>query len=55
MKTDLTTVVHTASTAELFGILDKGMVAIVEDPNGKFEGLITRIDFINYLNRTKYH
>jgi cystathionine beta-synthase len=55
MKRDLTTVKHTASTGALFDILDKGMVAIVEDSGGRFEGLITRIDFINYLHRTNYY
>jgi cystathionine beta-synthase len=55
MKKDLVTITHTASTDELFQILDNGMVAIVEDPKGHFEGLITRIDFINYLHRTNYY
>jgi cystathionine beta-synthase len=55
MKKDLVTIAHTSSTCELFKILDNGMVAIVEDPKGRFEGLITRIDFINYLNRTNYY
>ncbi|MDR2407969.1 MAG: pyridoxal-phosphate dependent enzyme [Bacteroidales bacterium] len=55
MKKDLVTISHTASTCELFQILDNGMVAIVEDQTGRFEGLITRIDFINYLNRTNYY
>ena len=55
MKKDLVTIVHTASTDKLFKILDRGMVAIVEDAGGRFEGLITRIDFINYLHRTNYY
>jgi cystathionine beta-synthase len=55
MNKDLVTITHTASTSELFQILDNGMVAIVESTNGCFEGLITRIDFINYLNRTNFH
>jgi cystathionine beta-synthase len=55
MKKDLVTIAYTASTGELFGILDNGMVAIVESPKGCFEGLITRIDFINYLHRKKFH
>jgi cystathionine beta-synthase len=55
MKKDLVTVAHTASTADLLRILDNGMVAIVEGPGGCFEGLITRIDFINYLHRTNYY
>ena len=55
MKKDLVTITHTASTGELFGILDKGLVAIVEDADGRFEGLITRIDFINYLHKTNYY
>jgi cystathionine beta-synthase len=55
MKKDLVTVTHTASTCELFQILNSGMVAIVKDADGRFEGLITRIDFINYLHRINYH
>ncbi|MDR1582952.1 MAG: pyridoxal-phosphate dependent enzyme [Prevotellaceae bacterium] len=54
MKKDLVTITCTSSTCELFRILDNGMVAIVEDPKGRFEGLITRIDFINYLHRTNF-
>jgi cystathionine beta-synthase len=54
MKKDVVTVPHTASTGELFRILDNGLVAIVENETGGFEGLITRIDFINYLNRINY-
>jgi cystathionine beta-synthase len=55
MKKDLVTIPHTASTDELFRILNNGLVAIVEDTKGRFEGLITRIDFINYLHRTNYY
>jgi cystathionine beta-synthase len=54
MKKDLITIAHTASTCELYKIFDNGMVAIVEGPDKCFEGLITRIDFINYLHRINY-
>lgn len=49
MTKELTTITYTASIDELARILNAGLVAIVEDEQGNFEGLITRIDFINYL------
>jgi cystathionine beta-synthase len=51
MTTDLTTIRHTAGQNELILILNAGLVPIVEDEHGNFEGLITRIDFINYLHK----
>jgi cystathionine beta-synthase len=36
--------------AELLPIFERGMVAIVVD-EGRFLGLITRIDVLNYLRR----
>jgi cystathionine beta-synthase len=37
----------------LVDILNQGLVAIIEDENGVFQGLITKIDLINYLKRRK--
>lgn len=53
MTRELTTISYTATEEELAKILKEGLVAIVQAPNGKFEGLITRIDFINHLQKTK--
>ncbi|PRC94267.1 pyridoxal-phosphate dependent enzyme [Solimicrobium silvestre] len=39
-----------SSLEELRSILDRGLVAIIAD-QGHFYGLITRIDFLNYLRR----
>jgi cystathionine beta-synthase len=49
MTRDLTVIRHSAHRDELAKILNQGLVAIVENENGFFQGLITRIDFINYL------
>jgi len=49
MTTDLTTIQYNASRDELAQILTRGLVAIVENEQGDFLGLITRIDFINHL------
>lgn len=49
MTKELTTIKHTADCDELAKILNDGLVAIVEDDLGIFQGLITRIDFINHL------
>ena len=49
MTTDLTTIQYNAGRDELAQILTRGLVAIVENENGDFLGLITRIDFINHL------
>jgi Cysteine synthase len=53
MTRELTTLLHTAHKDELAKVLNAGLVAIVEDSRGDFEGLITRIDFINYLHQHK--
>ncbi|MDR2962021.1 MAG: pyridoxal-phosphate dependent enzyme [Bacteroidales bacterium] len=53
MTKHLTTIPHTASEEELAHLLASGLTAIVVDEKGNFEGLITRIDFINYLQRKK--
>jgi cystathionine beta-synthase len=52
MTRELTTVQYTADREELVKIFNAGFVAIVQDPKGNFEGLITRIDFINYLHKS---
>jgi len=49
MTTDLTTIQYNTSRDELAQILTHGLVAIVENEQGDFLGLITRIDFINHL------
>jgi cystathionine beta-synthase len=41
------------SLESLVNILNQGLVAIVQDANGVFQGLITKIDLINYLKREK--
>jgi cystathionine beta-synthase len=51
MSKQLVTVSYTAKREELAKILNQGLVAIVETPEGQFEGLVTRIDFINHLNK----
>lgn len=53
MTEQLTTLPYTAHQEDLIRILSRGLVAIVEDPEGNFEGLITKIDFINYLHKQK--
>ena len=49
MTKELTTILHTAQRDELAKILNDGLIAIVENKSGIFQGLITRIDFINHL------
>ncbi len=41
----------TSPLAKLLPIFDQGRIAIVKDEDGKFLGLITRIDLLNYLRR----
>jgi cystathionine beta-synthase len=50
MTRRLTTVAPLTPVAELLPIFEKGMVALVVD-EGRFLGLITRIDMLNYLRR----
>ena len=49
MTTELTTISYSAPTEDLVKVLNAGLVAIVEDHDRNFLGLITRIDFINHL------
>ncbi len=51
MTKKLTTISYKAHQDELVKILAKGLVAIVEDEEGRFQGLVTRIDFINQLHK----
>jgi len=53
MTKDLKTIRHSAPVHELAGILNAELVAIVEDENHVFQGLITKIDLINYLRNKK--
>ena len=41
----------TSPLAKLLPIFDQGRIAIIKDEDGKFLGLITRIDLLNYLRR----
>jgi cystathionine beta-synthase len=50
MSSRLETVEPTTPLSDLVPIFDKGMVAIVVE-SGRFLGLITRIDVLNYLRR----
>lgn len=53
MTKDLKTIKHSESIDSLVVILNAGLVAIVEDENNIFQGLITKIDLINYLRNKK--
>lgn len=53
MTKDLKTIKHSESIDSLVVILNAGLVAIVEDENHIFQGLITKIDLINYLRNKK--
>ena len=52
MTTRPETIAPQASLAELEGVLDRGLVAIVADAQG-FHGLITRFDLLNHLRRSQ--
>lgn len=54
MTTRLTTLLPNASLDSLTAILNKGLVAIIENEDGVFQGIITKIDLINYLRNGKY-
>lgn len=54
MSIGLTKVLPGDSIEKLFDILNFGFTAIVEDKSGKFYGIITKIDLINYLRNGKY-
>ena len=46
------TIKYDSSIDELAKVLQLGLMAIVESPEGDFKGLITKIDFINHLQKT---
>ena len=52
MATNVLTLSSNNNISDVINILSSGMVPIVED-KGKFIGLITKIDLINYLNKNK--
>ncbi|CAM2011120.1 pyridoxal-phosphate dependent enzyme [Acanthopleuribacter pedis] len=51
MVTDLNWVDTTASIEDLMAMFAKGHVALVRDDDGKFWGIVTKIDVINYVRR----
>ena len=53
MTKDLKIIKSSESVDSRVNILNAGLVAIVEDENGVFQGLITKIDLINYLRDGK--
>jgi cystathionine beta-synthase len=53
MTKGLRTIGSTEPIDSLVDILNAGMAAIVEDDNNVFQGLITKIDLINYLRKRK--
>ncbi len=53
MNTHLTKLKPSDGLAAVMELFKKGFVAIVEDENGAFLGIITKIDLLNYLRRGK--
>ena len=51
MTKDLIIIKSSETLDPLIKVLNRGLVAIVEDQIGTFQGLITKIDLINYLNK----
>jgi cystathionine beta-synthase len=51
MTRDLIIIKSSETLDPLIKVLNRGLVAIVEDQIGTFQGLITKIDLINYLNK----
>ncbi|MFA5818080.1 MAG: cystathionine beta-synthase [Bacteroidales bacterium] len=51
MTKDLIIIKSSETLDPLIKVLNAGLVAIVEDKNGTFLGLITKIDLINYLSK----
>lgn len=49
MTRELKVIPYTAEKKALVDLLNAGLIAIVQDPEGNFEGLVTRIDLINHL------
>lgn len=53
MTSNIERISYAASRAQLIDILDKGLVAIIESPSGDFQGLVTRMDLINYIYKNE--
>jgi len=53
MNTHLTKLHPGSSLDDVMKLFKKGFVAIVEDETGKFLGIITKIDLLNYLRKGK--
>jgi cystathionine beta-synthase len=53
MTKDLKIITYTETIDSLVSILNAGLVVIVENENYVFQGLITKIDLINYLRNKK--
>jgi cystathionine beta-synthase len=53
MTKGLRTIKYSEPIEVLVEILNAGLVVIVEDENHHFQGLITKIDLINYLRNKK--
>ncbi|MDR0429348.1 MAG: pyridoxal-phosphate dependent enzyme, partial [Tannerellaceae bacterium] len=53
MTKKITTISYTSDEKKLANLLIAGLTAIVVDDQDNFEGLITKIDFINYLQQTR--
>lgn len=54
MTIRLTKLLPNATLDSLVEVLDNGLVAIIEDEQQVFQGIITKIDLINYLRNEKY-
>jgi len=54
MSIGLTKVYSDDSIEKLIDILNQGFVAIIENDKREFQGIITKIDLINYLRNGKY-
>ena len=54
MSIGLSKVLPNDSIEKLIDILNQGFVAIIEDNQQVFQGIITKIDLINYLRNGKY-
>ena len=52
MTSRLDTLAATSATAALLPLFKADKVAIVEDAEGRFLGMVTKVDLINHLRRT---
>lgn len=53
MTRNLTVIASSSNLKDLVDILNAGLVAIVNNAEGNFEGLITRMDLIKHVHRTQ--